>query len=137
MDIVRRTDLRNSLEHELAVETQRKGLGPQDRVEWLLQMLSEYVERWIGFCQPPTVGMHALVQDSGFAMIEVGAGILSRELQRARPPGTVFAAWLGFLSCLSEMRDRADYRLISDLQDATRGLEDAISIWRTPAHTAH
>lgn len=129
MDILRRTDLRNSLEHELAFETRHKQLTSHGRVKWLVGMLSEYVERWIGFCQPPSAGMHEAVQDSGFAMIEIGAALLSRELSVADPPKVFFDAWLHFISCLSEMRDRADFRLLNDLAGGMRQVEATLAIW--------
>jgi hypothetical protein len=130
MDILRRTDLRNSLEHELAFETRHKQLTSHGRVKWLIGMLSEYVERWNGFCQPPFAGMHDAVQDSGFAMIEIGAALLSRELRMADPPIVVFDAWLHFISCLSEMRDRADFRLLNGLVSGMRQVEAAMATWK-------
>lgn len=129
MDILRRTDLRNSLEHELAFEARRKQLTSHGRVKWLTRMLSEYVERWIGFCQPPTAGMHEAVQNSGFAMIEIGTGLLSRELGMTNPPKIVIIAWLHFISCLSEMRDRADARLLDELANGIREVEAAMATW--------
>jgi hypothetical protein len=130
MDILRRTNLRNSLEHELAFEALHKQLTSHGRVKWLVGMLSEYVERWIGFCQPPFAGMHEAVQDSGFAMIEIGTGLLSRELGMVRPPRMLIEAWLRFNACLNEMRDRADYRMLDDLASGIRQVEAAMEAWQ-------
>ena len=133
MDVLRRTDLRNALEHELAFVTQRKSLTGPRRVQWLVEMLTEYVERWIGFCQPPAAGMHSMVEDSGFAMMEIGAGLLNRELRAADAPSAVISAWLGFISALSEMRDRADHRLIWDLEHGIGEVQSAMSAWKPPS----
>jgi hypothetical protein len=129
MDVLRRTTLLNSLEHELAFDTKRLHLTGEARVKWVVGMLAEYVERWIGTCSPPIGGMHEMVQDSGFAMIEIGSGVLSRELATVDAPRDVIRAWLRFMACLNEVRSRADHRLLPDLSAAISEMSSEVRRW--------
>ncbi len=120
MDAFRRESLRNSLEHELEFQSKRRGLTPAGRVGWLAAVQVEYVERWLGFCSDPTISMQDLVNSELFAVIETGAGVLTSDLHGTPASADSIRCWLAFVACLNEIRDRADRRLTSRLEETVR-----------------
>lgn len=93
-------ELRESLESELAHESAKGGFSQKERVRWLASRLSEYVERLLGFCAIAEASMSSLLNSVLFLTVQVGADVVSQELQDPRTPSEVVDAWKRFTNSL-------------------------------------
>jgi hypothetical protein len=102
MNAVRRLELQASLQCELDRHAAKRDLNSTGRVAWLLDQLENYVERWLGL---RAIAAQAVTppSDDLFGMIEIGAGVTSRELQ-AVEAAPISESWRAFLTILAEVR---------------------------------
>jgi hypothetical protein len=125
MNSERREFYRDFFQRELASISQQRGSGP--RLRWLAEHLEEYVDRWLGFCAVAPESTLSLVTAPGFGVIELGAEALGEELSDAPVPPDVNAAWQGFLSSLSKVRERGGRGEAEQLAIAARRVRSVLA----------
>ena len=76
----RTKELRDSLLREFATRRESQ----DQRIAWLAAQVAEYVDRWRGFCELPDVGIHALLNNDLFLMIEIGSKLLQQHVMEER-----------------------------------------------------
>ena len=126
MDIDRQRLLKAALENELQFETEQAGLGPAERATWLAARLEHYVDRWLGFCDDPTIPLSALLSGDLFGVIEIGADLLDREMRLIDQSGESIVAWQEFVELLSAVRAAEDRSGISSLLRSARRLHETL-----------
>lgn len=127
MDPTRRLTLRSALEQELAETTNREGFNSLERIRWLSEHLEEYIERMVGFCALPDLTWQTLIASDGFAVIEVGADAITRELQNTKVSPRFHSAWQSFGRCLLNFRTSGNKQQVHELYDAARQVRSAAS----------
>ena len=102
MDASRRLELQSSLQRGLNAHAMEHGLGSAGRVGWLLDQFENYVDRWLGI---GAFRGHTLAPSSDdlFRMIEIGAEVISQELERVES-AAVKRSWQAFLEVLAEVQ---------------------------------
>ena len=104
MNAARQQELEASLQRELNVRTEERKLDSAGRVAWLVDQVENYVQRWLGMSAvSPT---RAPVDDELFRMIEIGAGVVSAELQGLQS-FDIADSWRAFLAELASVRVQA------------------------------
>lgn len=104
MDTTTREKMRDSLERALESESRGKEWDARDRVLWLSEQLEEYVERWIGFCELPSLPMSSLLVSDLFGAVEIGAEVLGAYLREYAATKDVQAAYGDFGAALRRVR---------------------------------
>lgn len=84
-------------------------------------MVDEYLARWLGIREYSDWSAEELIESDLFAVMEIGASVLTREIGSAALSGETFAAWLAFLAGLGELRVGADMQVAPTL---SKSLED-------------
>lgn len=112
---VRHRAFRESLEERLAAESIRYGWSAHERVVWLAALVDEYLERWAGVREYSDWSAEELIESDLFAVLEIGASVLAREIGSAALSAETLAAWLAFLAALGELRIKADMKLAPTL----------------------
>jgi hypothetical protein len=109
MDHARRQALALSLRQRL--ETQPASA----RTSWVEEQIENYLERWLAFRALTTTNPPP-ADDDLFAMIEIGAGILSDEFRDAKLSPELTKYWSEFLDLLAAVRKFGDEGVVGKLR---------------------
>lgn len=103
-------DLRDSLCSRLNDELPKDSVAPPERVHWLARHVREYVDRWVGFVEHPSVTTQPIAfafSGGMFLVIGVAMDLIESELAEDIRPETL-AAWRRFARLYCHVRDTRD-----------------------------
>lgn len=114
---LRTTELRASLQRELAAASTRGRFDPRGELRWLHGELTNYLDRWLAFAAIESIPMKSLLADDLFAMVVVAADEF-RARRRALPDHAALQAWERFDSGIGGLRPTEARASLVGLQTA-------------------
>jgi hypothetical protein len=77
--------LRSSFSKELRAEAQQNGWGSTERVQWILDHLHEYIERWLGFAAL-SISPRSLIESDLFTVLDIAVDELESQINKSSNP---------------------------------------------------
>ena len=129
MDATRRQEWKASLERELQRQVVERQLSEHAQIAWLLEQLTNYVERWLALGGAPG---SAVNEDALFQMVEIGTEVLSEVLRASTLPNEASGACNHFRNLIADARRRNQMPVASFVHESLAGVESSALRNRNP-----
>lgn len=126
MDSGKRLQLRDALEQALDSDTRGRAPGSQARLDWIVNHLVDYVDRWLGLLRLPDWPWDDIIEHDSFSMIEIGAAVLTRELAECETSTPALREWAQFLTAVDRVKHGGGREVAGELDASIRKVRQSL-----------